>query len=347
MWKRFAVAALVLLVVVAAIALDSMRRAGEFLTLTPQPLDCREVTGVIGPEDITVDRARNVAYISSTDSRTFMKNGAGSGALYRYALGDEKPTQIYTQSDGRFHPHGIGFWSDDNGPDLLYVVNHQTQTSHSIEVFEIDASGGAKHVKTLSDPSLISPNDVVAVARNELYVTNDHGVGRGPGQLFEDVLRRKRAQIVHVRDGRFETLVRELAYANGINASKDGKTIYVAESTGRSMRTYARAAADGGLELQATIELEMAADNIELAPDGSLYVAGHPKALTFLRHVSDASVLSPSQVDRITKGKVERVYLDLGQQLGAATVAAPFGEHLLIGSVFADHFLDCKLAASP
>jgi arylesterase/paraoxonase len=324
---------------IAKVTYDSLIRAGELTTLTPRPLDCRSVSGVIGPEDITVDRARDVAYISATDVRAFMKGHTAFGALYRYALGDKLPAQLYTAAD--FHPHGIGFFSDGAGPDLLYVINHKTQTSHAIEVFEVN-DGGLRHVQTLRDALLVSPNDVVPVARGELYVTNDHGVNRGAGQLLDDLLRRERGQIVHLKQGKFRVLASDLAYANGINAKPDGSELYVGESTGRRMRIYARDAATGNIRLKQTIDIGTGADNIELAPDGSQYIGAHPKLLTFLRHASDASVLSPSEVVRVSKGKVQQIFLDPGDLLSASTVAAPFHDRLLIGSVFADHFLDCQ-----
>ncbi len=342
MRKRIAwISALLVLAAIGGIGFDSVRRAGELETLTPRPLDCRAVTGVIGPEDITVDRARAVAYISATDARAFAHGRPARGALYRYALGDAKPQQLYTSNDESFHPHGIGLWSDGRGPDLLYVVNHRTNTSHTIEVFEVDGAA-ARHVNTIRDPLLVSPNDVVAVGPGELYVTNDHGVNRGPGQLVDDLLRRERAQILHFKAGAFRVLVSDLAYANGINASLNGSEVYVAESVGRRLRVYARAAS-GDLTWKQTVELGTGADNIELAPDGSLYIGAHPKLFTFLRHAADPKVPSPSEVVRVVNGRAEQIFLDLGGALSASTVAAPFERRLLIGSVFADRFLDCAL----
>jgi arylesterase / paraoxonase len=332
--------ALGLVTLLGVLLLDTLHSAGELTSLTPRPLHCRSVPGLVGPEDITVDRARDVAYISATDARAIMKKQTAFGALYRYAVGDDTPTQLYTAD--RFHPHGIGYFSDGAAPDLLYVVNHESDTSHSIEVFEVTDSG-LRHAQTLRDPALVSPNDVVAIRRGELYVTNDHGVGRGPGQLFDDFSRRARGQILHLKDGKFRVLASDLAYANGINAKGDGSELYVAESTGRRLRIYTRDAASGSITLRQTLDLGTGADNIELAPDGSLYVGAHPKLLTFFRHASDARMPSPSEVLRVTGGKVEQVFLDLGDQLSASTVGAPYRDRLLIGSVFADHFLDCKL----
>jgi arylesterase/paraoxonase len=341
-WKRIGLIGLLFVLALLGLAFDSFRRAGEFGKLTPRPLDCRAVGGVIGPEDITVDRGRDVAYISATDARAFGRGQPAAGGIYRYALGDPKPTPLYAPRGDRFHPHGIGFFSDGQGPDLLYVVDHETSTSHAIAVFEVDTSG-LHYARSIHDPLLVSPNDVVAVARDELYITNDHGVNRGPAQLRDDVLRREHGQIVHVKAGKLSVLASDLAYPNGINVDASGTEVYVAESVGRRMRVYRRTPRTGALKLLHVIELGTGPDNIELAPDGSLFIAGHPKLLTFLRHASNPNVLSPSEVVRVAHRKVEPIYLDLGSQLSASTVATPFHDRLLIGTVFADHFLDCKL----
>jgi arylesterase/paraoxonase len=342
--KRVAWLLGIVVFVIVGVVVDSLRRAGELATLTPRPLACRSISGVIGPEDITFDRKRRVAYISGADVRALMNGRPATGALYRYAPGDGSATTIYTRPQNDFHAHGISFLSDGQGPDLLYVVNHPSNAEHTIEVFEIDDSG-ARLVQTIRDPHLISPNDVIAVSRTELYFTNDHGVPRGPKQLTDDLLRRARAEIVHVKNGTFSVLADDLAYANGINVSADGSELYLSEASGRRLRIYARTPSTGAIQLKRTIELDQGPDNIELGPDGSVYVAGHPKLMTFLRHAKNPSVLAPSEVVRIHPKtfEVERLYLDLGSQLSASTVAAPFDDHVLVGAVFGDHFLDCKL----
>jgi arylesterase / paraoxonase len=336
--------ALVLLVVLIALAFDILNRAGELNALRARPLNCRKVGGIVGPEDIAIDRAHDVAYLSSTDVRAALKGATARGGLYRYRIGDAQPTLLYSSPKNDFHPHGIAFWSDGAGPDLLYVVNHPGATEHALEVFEVDA-GGVRHVQTLRDPALLSPNDVVAVGRGELYVTNDHGRNRGAGQLADDLLRRERAQVLHVRGDKFRIVADDLAYANGIAAALDRATLYVAETTRQRMRVYGRAPETGDLTLAREVELYTGADNIEVAPDGSQWIGAHPKLLTFLRHQADERIPSPSEVIRVERDRVQRVFLDLGSLLSASTVATPLSGHVLIGAVFADHFLDCELPA--
>jgi len=345
-WKRrVGLSFLLFVVVLGAWLLETTRRAGELAELTPQPLECRKVPGVVGPEDITYDSRRGVAYISANDSRAELQGRLATGALYRWAPGDAVPKRLFDGAGKPFHPHGISLWSDGQGPDRLFVVNHQTRQLHSIEIFNV-RDDGLEHVDSLLDPLLISPNDLVAVGRDELYVTNDHARSRGLGQLLDDFLRRARGQIVHVRAKSFRLLADDVAYANGIHIRADGQVLYVSELAEKRLRVYQRMPATGDLQLQRSIALEFAPDNIERADDGRLYVASHPRQISFLRHAFDPVVLSPSAVDRIQLEptlNIERLYLDPGRELSASSVAAPLPGRLLIGSVFADYFLDCKL----
>ena len=79
--RKLLLATSLLLLVCCALLLDTFWRAGELQAITPQPLSCRRVTGVTGPEDITYDRRRGVAYVSATDARAFFKEEPAYGAL--------------------------------------------------------------------------------------------------------------------------------------------------------------------------------------------------------------------------------------------------------------------------
>ena len=104
--------------------------------------------------------------------------------------------------------------------------------------------------------------------------------------------------------------------------------------------------ASGMLRPKGRIEVGSGVDNIDVDGDGRLWVAAHPKLLTFVRHVSDPKALAPSQVFRIdpTSRRVEEVYLELGSRLSGSSVAAFHDGRLLIGPVFDPRFLDCRLS---
>ena len=48
---------------------------------------------------------------------------------------------------------------------------------------------GSLRRATLADPSLVSPNDLVAVTPTQVYVTNDHRHAAGPMRAVEEYLR--------------------------------------------------------------------------------------------------------------------------------------------------------------
>ena len=66
-----------------------------------------------------------------------------------------------------------------------------------------------------------------------------------------------------------------------------------------------------------------------------------------MAYSKDPEKISPSQVIRVTvrehrEYSVEEIYLDTGESLSGSSVAAAFGDTLLIGSVFDKRFLRCQ-----
>jgi len=76
--------------------------------------------------------------------------------------------------------------------------------------------------------------------------------------------------------------------------------------------------------------------------------SSHPKLLTFVKYSKDPEKLSPAQVLKITVQKpgsytVDEIYLNSGEPLSGSSVAAVFGDTMLIGSVFDARVLLCRL----
>ena len=63
-------------------------------------------------------------------------------------------------------------------------------------MFDLSESG-LVHRRTLADPLLVSPNDVLAVGPDQLYVTNDHGSEGGIARMLEDYLRLPNANVLY------------------------------------------------------------------------------------------------------------------------------------------------------
>jgi arylesterase/paraoxonase len=244
------------------------------------------------------------------------------------------------------NPHGIGWWMAENGDLSVFVVNHP-RDGHFVEIFDY-RGGKLVHRRSVSGDLMHSPNDVLPVGPDSFYVSNDHGNSTGFGRLAEEYLQLARSYVLYYDGKNFRRVAEGLAYANGINMSSDGRTVYVAATVGQKIYVYDRDGKTGDLSLRSTIEAGTGVDNIEIDQKGDLWVGCHPKLLTFVKYSKDPGVLSPSQVIKIEKRaagpyNVREIYLNNGQPMSGASVAAVFEDTLLIGSVFDERFLLCHL----
>jgi len=345
--KWILVAAGFLAIIVGVFALHTLLIAGEFKRLEPHFAGSWEaVTGIPGPEDITIDPRSGMAFVSSDVRPAARGSGPIRGDVYGYDLNspDPEPVNLTRDYPGSFHPHGISLYSEA-GCTRLFVVNHRPG-GDGIEIFDV-RDGALCHLRTVEGILLSSPNDVLAVGPDRFYVTNDHGSKTSLGQTLEDYLRLPKSNVVYFDGSRFTLAARGIRYANGINGSSDGRTVYVASTTGLKIRVYRREPATGALTFDRDLRLRTGVDNIEVDPLGRLWVGCHPRLLTFTKHIADPTRPSPSQVLKITfrpqkPALVEEVFLDLGETLSASTVAAVYRDVMLIGAVLGDRFLHCR-----
>ena len=335
--------------VAAVFILQLFHSAGQFKTLEPHFAgSCTVVPGIVGAEDITVHPRTGVAYISAADRRSFLAGGRARGGIYAYDLKADSPElQNLTPAAGEdFLPHGLSLQVGDDGRDALYVINH-AGGRHTIEVYDL-AGTQLSHRETLSDPLLVSPNDLVAVGQDRLYVTNDHANAAGFARQLEDYLQRAISTVIYYDGENFVEAASGIRYPNGVNVSGDGETLYVASTTGGSVFVFRIDPDSKTLEESGIIEVGTGVDNIEVDPKGSLWIGAHPKLLTFVQHTGDATVFAPSQVIRIDdpdtgSPRVNEVLLSLGEDLSGSSVAAVRGDRLLVGSVMDDGLLDCRI----
>jgi arylesterase/paraoxonase len=330
--------------------LQLFHAAGQFKTLEPHfSGSCEVVSGILGAEDVAIHPRTRIAYISAADRRSLFSGGTTRGAIYAYDLKVDSPklVNLTPTADPDFHPHGISLYVGDDGRDVLYVINH-AGGRHTIEIYDLVVTG-LSHRGTLSDPLLVSPNDLVAVGRDRLYVTNDHANPGGWARQLEDYLRRSISTVVHYDGERFIEAASGIRYPNGIGVSRDGETLFVASTTGGSVLVFAIDPESGTLEEFGTIEIGSGVDNIDVDEDGDLWIGAHPKLLTFVQHTGDASRIAPSQVIWIgdPDGQaplVEEILLSLGEDLSGSSVAAVHGNRLLVGSVMDEGMLDCRIS---
>lgn len=345
--------------VVAVVAIASilgwrfLAATGYFTAIRAEvSAECETLASPPGPEDIAVDRERGLAFVSAYDRRAIRAgNQAVRGGIYVIDL--KGPVAQWTlhpvtaNEPADFRPHGISLYIAPDGKRRLFAVNHPAAGGRSVEIFDVAADGLLTHAKTVTDPLLVSPNDLVAVGPEAFYATNDHGTASASGKIVDDLLLWRNANIVYYDGTSMRIAGDRLSMANGINVSADGKTIYVAETLGAALHAYRRDVATGELTPTDYVRVGTGLDNIDVEPDGALLIAAQPHVLANLETAKDAKKLSPSQVLRVEfgatgGGRAGTIYLNMGEQISASSVAAGYGDLMLIGSPYDAKILVCK-----
>jgi len=333
-------------------ALMTVRDLGEFREITPkEPPNCQPVLGVNSSEDITIDPETGIAYISGADRQGF-RGEFLPGEIYSYPLLSTpvQPTVLATEIEFEFRPHGLSLYRCPDGTRLLFVVNHRSEGDY-VEIFELQDTD-LVHRESITGDLLFSANDIVAVGERQFYATRDHRYRAGWARQLEEYLRLGTSSVIYFDGSEFAIVAEDIAYANGINLGRDAKRLYVAATLTGSVHVFDRDPTTGNLDPKEEIALGTGADNIEMGPDGDLWIAAHPKLLTFVDYSLDPSLLSPSQVIRLTflddgEHRVDTVYMSEGEYLSGSSVAARWGNYLLIGSVFDQRFLLCRMETTP
>lgn len=355
--KTIMIVSVIFLIAIGIFITDTLNSAGVFRKIEPHfSGSCTRVEGVVGAEDITIHPVTGIAYISAMDRRTLSANGAYHGGIYSYAPGSfERPEKLVLDDTAFFHPHGIDLWVDNSGNTRLFAITHPPavptanenfRSTSQIEIFNI-IGNQLTRVKVLAPKDPISLNDVAAAGPNSFYASIDQGSTTPLGRTVEQYGRLARAGVLYGNGAETRKVLGNLVYANGVQVSNDGNTLYVAETTGKRLSSYSINEETGALTLTTEQEFNSALDNIEIDAAGNLWIAGHPKTFDFLAHAGDKNKYSPSQVFKINEStdgfNTEEIYLNDGTPISGSSVAAPTDNGFLIGSVFEPFILDCRI----
>lgn len=338
MKKRYRILLILLFVIIASI-IYRLSSAGVFKFIEPH-FDGDHVTtydNAHGTEDIDIDYLNEVLFISSANRRLGLKQIDQSNGISTLDLKhkDAEPVKPFSDFNHGWNPHGISTFVQDS-ISYLYVINHLADGDF-IDLFKYQ-NDTLFAVSRFSDPLMVSPNDIHGVSTTEFYITNDHSA-KDAGQM-EDYLQLSNRNVIHYRDGVYSEAAANLAMPNGINASHDGRLLYVSTTIGQEFVTYDRETETGRLREINRQHLGSGLDNIDIDINGDIWIGSHPKLFSFVGHATDKSKLAPSQIFKLSHADeqgaydVEEVFLSDGSDISASSVGAVYNGDLFIGAVF-------------
>lgn len=298
---------------------------------------------IVGAEDMQVDYEDGFLLISSDDRAGRRDGSPKPGAIYKLDLNspDLSPKKLPRTNRSTFNPHGISMKKLNDSVHRLWVVNH-VRGVHSIEVFDLK-NDTLNHIKTHKDPTMISPNDVVALDSERFYYTNDHGNVRGFKSTLEDYMGLKASNVGYYDGKTFQQVADGIAYANGINFDASRNLLFVASPRGFLVKVYS-VQSSGSLQFVEDIDCNTGVDNIEFDPDGKIWIGCHPSLLHFTSYAVGKQPIAPSEIitiDYRSEGDytVESVFMEDGSNMSAATVAVSYKDLIFTGNVMDEQFL--------
>lgn len=340
-----------LLAGVSWVAFHILPAMGVFNDLDPMLVgECRRVDVAPGTEDVEIDEATGHVFISTFERRGWYAGADAErprGDIYLLDLADRTltPRAITQEGPADFSPHGISLWTGDNGERRLFVVNHRADGAEVVEIFDVGDDGSLFHTESVSFGAMHSPNDVAAIGERQFYASNDRRYETGVLGAAEVWGALPLTDIVYFDGVTGRSVADGLTYANGVASSLDGETLYVAEVTKRRITAFKRDKASGDITFDQRWRVKTAPDNIDIAPDGALWIAGHPNTTKFLKHAGDPTAIAPSHVLRLdpVTGESENRFISLNGEISGSSVGAASQDILIVGAVFDSHVMVCPL----
>lgn len=297
---------------------------------------------IAGAEDITLIAENGLALVSASPRKKVLDEQQTQGGLYLLDLNSTayQVKNLTTDLNMPFAPHGISIYKTDSIYTVM-AINH-TLKGHSFEVFKLQDTV-LTFEKTITNPALVSPNDLVMIDKNRFYFTNDHKYIDGVGKLLEDYGGLSVSNVIYFDGENYKEVADGIGYANGINYDKKRKLLFVAAPRNFEVKVYA-SNDDGSLNFIEDIDCDTGVDNIEFDSEGNLWIGAHPNLLAFSSYAGGNKEISPSEIIKIEyRGTndytIEKVYINDGSEMSASTVAVPYKDVIVIGNVMDSNFL--------
>lgn len=372
----------VVVVAIIAILVQTAYDVGEFTTLKSVGEDhCNIVKSKspkifdVGFEDVVVHHDAGLAFLGPDNrSECFphyqMQNCRPAMSMITvFDLKSER--YVKSRLEGypfeHFHPHGLSLLrGTGDQPDQLFVVNHRanrwsTTVVEAVAVFEVDISNVETEVvfKFLHDvahPLMTGLNDVQAIDERSFYVSNWKHFRPDQHPILDHIqgfTKRRWTDVLFcsLEDGRWDCFqaAKNLVMANGMEASADRRTIFVADPLAKEINVYKRNQ-DDSLTLRHVLPTPSMCDNLFFdAEKEMLMSACHPKGLAFLRHFTNPVHPAPSQVLAWRKplNPKDTYVMVLSSdgagpdKLSASTGVAMFDDKMIVGGLHSRGVLLC------
>uniref|UniRef100_A0A915BPV0 Paraoxonase n=2 Tax=Parascaris univalens TaxID=6257 RepID=A0A915BPV0_PARUN len=327
-----------------------------------RPGPCRTVEGIqYGAEDAILVERLNSAFVASGLYYMTERSLESKGQIFLYNFsqpqGQYKAIPLKLEGDfdeENFRPHGLSSVIVD-GRIQLYVINHDSAFKHSVEVFVYDERETTlKHVKSIKDNKFIRPNGLLAIGKDQFFVTNDGSVQNAFLNLLEAISGIKAGSVIFYDSERSHTLIPSEVSPHGIAVDASRKHLFISSPVGRKLTVYKLAENYKSVEPISTVDLYTVPDNVHVDETGALWIGAHPVVSELIAHSAspdNLQISAPSQVLRIVfepdfkKWTITEPYMNDGSELVASSVAVPYYGQLLIGSIYRT-MLHCDIAHS-
>ncbi|KAE9421732.1 hypothetical protein Angca_007242 [Angiostrongylus cantonensis] len=325
-----------------------------------RPGPCRVVEGVEhGSEDIALVEDEGIAFVTSGVQYLTPRGKGVKGQIFLYDFKQEGnwkvvPMKINGKYDQvakmtikeNFHPHGISHIATSLGIIRLFVINHSKSFQHSVFVLDWDRKARVLNlVKIIENEkfiSLLRPNDLVAVSEDAFILSNDGSSQSSLLNMLEILSMYPFGSIVFYDGKVSHWLQSSVVSPNGIALDRERTHLIVSHINSELISVYKLQQDYRSLSHVADIPLLTSADNLYVDKTGAVWTGAHPVSKDAIKHLGNCEDLKdygPSQVLRIVFSKgyrsweISEPFADDGRLISSSSIAVPYNNQLLIGSV--------------
>jgi hypothetical protein len=323
-------------------------RVGGSLAGSPEATgqDCGAVDLAGSAAALQLDAERGIAYLALLDRA---RPGFSSGTVQLLDLNLEEPAPRAAMNfdAGNFRPADLSLLKVAGQPRRLFAISTLPDGMQTVEISAEAPSGGFTPEATVRNPAFRNLSAIAATGPRTFYVAS-HANATGELALpdrFDALLRRSLATLLYYDGRKTRDIASDLRHVGGLARSADGKLLYVAETSAKSLRIY-EPRPDGTVVLRGTIPLGVSPGRLTVDADGVVWIAVYPKLHALRAHARDPSRRVPTQVLRFDPRQPDRgvasIYANDGEKLSAGTVAIRWRDKLIIGALLDPKVLICK-----